>query len=233
MAILLGLDAHAGEWQKIAPGLSYQKISVKPERDPVTVHALKIDPRKIQIKPVFPPSSQNADKMRESSGALAVINANFFDTAGKTLGLVRVNGQTLHPEKKISWWSMLCISAGHTRIVHNTQYNDTACQHAIQAGPRLVVANSIPKLKTESSRKSAVGIQPNGQIVLVASEGEIPIIFLAELFAMPESKGGLGCPEALNFDGGSSTQLSVKAGALTLNVHGLVRVPVGLGLFAK
>lgn len=226
-------SAHAGEWAPVATGITYKLFNLQADRHSVALHAFQIDPRQVQIRPVFPGRNQYASKMRDDAGALIVSNANFFDPAGHPLGLVRISGHSLQHTKDISWWSVLCLQNDRARIVHSSRYVEGSCLHALQAGPRLVVANTIPKLKTESSRKTAIGIQPSGKFILVVTEREIPILDLAHLFATPERDGGLGCPEALNLDGGSSTQISVRAPHLRLDVAGLVRFPVGLGVFAK
>lgn len=235
MSAVWGINrpTRAEEWHTIDTGIAYKKFSLRSQKNQVVLHALRIDPRQTQIHPVFPGRNQYAEKMRQEAEALVLSNANFFDTSGGPLGLIRINGQTLKPLRAVSWWSVLCIKANRASIVHASQYTDAACTHALQAGPRLVIANSIPKLKSESSRKTAVGIQPGGQLVLVVTEGEIPITELAQFFARPEKSGGLGCPEALNLDGGSSTQLSVKTASLRFEVNGLSRFPVGLGVFAR
>jgi uncharacterized protein YigE (DUF2233 family) len=81
---------------------------------------------------------------------------------------------------------------------------------AIQAGPRLVVNGKVPKLKSEISQKTAIGINRKGEVILLTTLYPFSVNELAKLMAKPESKGGLGCRYALNLDGGSSSQLYAR-----------------------
>jgi len=50
----------------------------------------------------------------------------------------------------------------------------------------------------------------------------------ARFLADPSEKGGVGCVDALNLDGGPSTQLAVKLPALKLSLLGRWGVPNAL-----
>jgi len=94
-----------------------------------------------------------------------------------------------------------------------------------------VVNGRTPRLKEEISPKSAVGIDKDGNLILIATEGSVEINKLAKLLAKPEKQGGAGLSQALNLDGGSSTQFYFKSGDRELSIPGLAKVPVGLGVF--
>jgi len=64
-------------------------------------------------------------------------------------------------------------------------------------------------------------------IVLVVSTKAETTGF-ARFLADPPEKGGLGCGDALNLDGGPSTQLVVKLPALALSLAGGWGVPNAL-----
>lgn len=230
---LVPFSTSALDWIEAGNGLSYKKISLGSEGGQTELHAFKFKPSELVIRPVYHKSSSTARRMAKQTDALLVLNANFFDTGNAPLGLVTIDGKTIHPMKDISWWAVFCVKNRKALIVPSRAYREGMCDQAVQAGPRLVVNGFVPKLKDESSRKSAVGVTPSGEAIFAVSEGPVRIADLAETFRKVESQGGLGCPNALNLDGGSSSQLYVKSGKFILDVPSFVRVPVGLGVFPR
>lgn len=228
--ILFTNPAHA-TWVEIDDGLFYQKIALDNGKISGFLHALKIAPKKFHLRPIMDKKRSNVRDMAKTSGALAVINANFFDTDGKALGLVVMDQKQVVNKKDISWWSIFCVNDKEAKIFHSSQFRSGQCDNAIESGPRLVIDGVIPKLKEEYSRKSAVGIRRNGDVIFVVSDKPLAISRLAEFLKMPENQGGLDCRNALNLDGGSSSQLYVKTKKMGFHIAGFSRVPVGLGVF--
>jgi len=224
---------YANSWKELAPGLHHKILTINYDNTSAQLSALKVNLKQIDLRPIYDTKRKTVREIANESKAIAVINANFFDEEGKVLGLVKIANQTKHPKKKISWWSVLCINKSRASIVHSSKHYDGQCYHALQAGPRLVVNGSIPKLKEESSQKSAIGLISSNEAVIVTSRRPLPIKILAETFKKPESDGGLGCRDALNFDGGSSSQFYVNAGEFMLNIPNFTKVPAALGVFSK
>jgi uncharacterized protein YigE (DUF2233 family) len=99
---------------------------------------------------------------------------------------------------------------------------------AIQCGPRLVIDGYIPDFYPEISARSGIGIDPSGRIVLAVTEqGELTL----RQFAL--ALKAFGCVDALNLDGGPSTQLFLKAGKTLLDVPGGYGVPTALLLVPR
>lgn len=231
ISILTGIPNRllASDWNVLAQGLSYKKITLQTK----TIHVFKINPQYHLLKPIIEKET-TVKNMAQNSGALLTINANFFDESGKPLGLVIQDGKELNPFKDISWWGIFYQENFQAHMIHSSQLKQTSSiKNAIQAGPRLVVNGTIPKLKSQNSAKSAIGINKKGEIFVVATLDSIDVIELAELMSKPEIRGGLGCMNALNLDGGSSTQLYAKIGDFELDLPNLATIPVGLGVFKK
>jgi uncharacterized protein YigE (DUF2233 family) len=225
----------AVEYRSLEKGLDYAVLQTEAA---TKLHLLKIDLALFTIKVLdardFKKETLPVKAFSEKSHALAAINANFFDAQNQPLGLVLQEGKLKSPAKKISWWASLLIKGDRARI--EKIYEKTAVlayDNGVQAGPRLVVAGRTPKLKEEFSPKSAVGLDRKGRLVLVVSEGGIEINGFAQLLAKQEKDGGVGLFNALNLDGGSSTQFFAKAGDLNLSLPGFSRVPIALGVFRK
>lgn len=232
-------SVHAANWQELDTGIFYQKITIQRNPSvsrPAVVHVFKIDSKKYEFRPLLaaPNKKSPINRMAKKAGALIGVNANFFDPQGNSLGLVVSNKKTINPFKKISWWGIFQVKRSIPSIIHSSQwYKARSITTALQAGPRLVVNGRIPKLKTETSQKTAIGINKKREVILLTTLYPLEIKELAQLMAKPESKGGLGCVQALNFDGGSSSQMYARVGSFRLNLPSYVDVPVGLGVFRK
>lgn len=232
--LLFSITAHSELWRQIATGVSYRKLTIATDTVNVNLYALKTNLKQAVLHPILSKHPSSAKTMAETTGAIATINANFFDATTSPLGLVVSAKKSLHPVKVISWWGVFCVSGGVASVFTSSSYQDGICDEAIEAGPRLVVnGDVVAKLKDEHSRKTAIGITPQGEVILVASDLPITTTRLANVLRTPESQGGLGCVNALNLDGGSSSQIFVKAGDFELNMPGFAAVPVGLGVFRK
>lgn len=172
--------------------------------------------------------------MGKRSNAFISMNANFFDESNTPLGLVMKDQKILVPLRPVSWWGVFSIRNSSPSIVHTTEFfPNPATSMAIQAGPRLVIKGTIPKLKNGFSRKTAVGISRKGEIVLIVTERPVEMSHFAEYLSLSERKGGLGLVDALNLDGGGSTQLYATIDSFSLNVAGYSGIPVALGVFEK
>jgi exopolysaccharide biosynthesis protein len=227
--------AWALDYRPLEKGLDYATLQTELG---TKIHVLKIDLKRFEAKVLdardLKSSTMAVKTLAEKSHALAAINANFFDSDGKPLGLVLQNGKLKNPPKKVSWWASLLLKDEAIEIARNVGAEASLkYQNGIQAGPRLVVNGKTLKLKEEFSPKSAVGIDRQGHLMLIATEGGIEINQFAAWLAKKEKAGGMGLWQALNLDGGSSTQFFAKAGDLNLWVSGLAKVPVALGIFRK
>jgi uncharacterized protein YigE (DUF2233 family) len=189
-------------------------------------HVLRIDPAKAQlrVRDVRAGSeARTAAQVRRSGGHLAVINAGFFDLDGSPMGLLISDGRQLQKLRPVDWGVLYLDSSG-AHIVHTRDFRHRpGMLQAMQSGPRLVVDGEVVKLKPQSSRRSAVGIDGSGRVVLMATEQSLGAAELARTLR------DLGCLQALNLDGGPSAQLSLALSeGSDVEVVGGVPVPVAL-----
>jgi uncharacterized protein YigE (DUF2233 family) len=173
------------------------------------VTAIRVAPNRIRV---VGGTTLDAAGWRARTRALAVINGGYFDANGRSLGLrISLNKRTsnLHPAD----WGVFYIKGDAARIVHTSAYKalrdagkTTRVLEAIQCGPRLVVNGKPTRLKPQWARRSGIGIDRSGQVILAVADGELSFAAWQRLWA---SRNGLDCPNALNLDGGGSTQLSL------------------------
>jgi len=231
--IPLAWSSPATHWQSLAPGLAYARLEDFPTFPQGYLHAFRIDLAHYQLRVspvVIQPLSAQFAQLYKTHQALLVVNGGFFVTrvTGLTsLGLRIDQYNVLSPPRKTKWWDIFYIKNQHAYIVPNGQFSLTpAIDFALQAGPRLIVDRRVASiLKAGSDARTAVCIQSPQQIVIVATENVLlSTQGLAEIFQRTEAQGGLNCQQALNLDGGHSTQLYAQIGDFSLQVLGYSRV---------
>lgn len=216
----------AERWQKIASGIEYQDLEGGILTPWSHIYAFKIDLNKNKLALVsakqLNAKNASADQFAQYSNALLSINGGFFDQEFKPLGL-RINNRKLkNPLKFISWWGIFYVKNNKPYISNvNHFYPDNQIDFAIQSGPRLLIHGKIPPLKPGVADRSALGITADGKvIILVSTNAAMTTAELAHLLKTPP----LHCTDAINLDGGSSSQLYAHIGSFQLNVHGFSNV---------
>ncbi len=173
-----------------------------------------------------------ARRFVEETGARAAINGGFFDPKGMAMGLRVSGGRQLVAYRKVDW-GVYFIREGRPKLVHARDWKaDPRVDFAIECGPRLVHAGAPFKLKPNLHRRTAIGHGADGRVVLLVTLDPVDLNDLAAGMARPTSEGGLGLVEALNLDGGPSTQLEIDAeGASRWSLLGLTGVADAVAVF--
>ncbi|MGL5743496.1 MAG: phosphodiester glycosidase family protein [Legionella sp.] len=215
-----------GYWQKVHNGIEYQDLAGGILAPWTHIYVFRIDLQKNRIALVNAKKlglkNASADQFAEHSKALLSINGGFFDHEFNPLGLRINNKNQQNPLKRISWWGIFYTKnnkASISSLKHFTQDGDIDL--AIQSGPRLLIQRKIPSLKPGEADRTALGITEDGKIIiLVSTNAAMSTNKLAHLLRSPP----LSCVDAINLDGGSSSQLYAHIGSFLLNVHGYSNV---------
>lgn len=176
----------------------------------------------------------------KSSGARVCINSNFFDEQGRPLGVVMSRGIIHNPIHRGggTLTGVLYSTQTALRISHRERFLPEGVIEATQAGPRLL-ANGVPieglKSSALSSNLSGACLDSENRLILFrVASGMFGCTFyqLQQLLTRPE----IGCRDAINFDGGGSSQLFISAeqtspSSTDESYPGEDDVPVALGLF--
>lgn len=228
----------AYNWNLLADGIVYAKYSFETgPQERTTIHVFQIDPMKVRLDVVVAdkskPQGMIVDDLARRNKAAIVINGGFFSEERKSIGLLVQSGKTINPIHKTSWWSIFGIKNGQPFITTPKEFAPSAdVEMAVQAGPRLVIDGTIPKLKEGVAPRSVVGITKDNKVVLVVTE-DIPISLqeLAKRMKNSRFEGGLECVNAMALDGGGSTQLYAKIKKFNLSIEGLSYITNGLAVF--
>ncbi|MBZ0270532.1 phosphodiester glycosidase family protein [bacterium] len=235
--------ADAGYWMPLAPGVERRVVRVtRGDRYPLSIYAVRFHPKKIRFGVVAPDKARIDDapieELVESARAVAMINGPFFAKDRKAVGLVIAAGKTISGFAPASDdEGVFFVRGGVPHLAHRDNFREHGVTEAVQSGPWLV-RNGAPQMDFRNAdrvtRRSAVGRDGAGHILFVATDTVISGITLGDLshlLALPIGQGGFGCVDALNLDGGTSTQLVLRTRDDNHLVRGFVNVPVYLAAF--
>ncbi len=238
LALCFSTLAWGAEWKQLSPGLEYKTIQPVPELKSGIVHAFRADLAHYRLILAFPSktmTTENVEQLTKDHHALLGINGGFFDQRLQSLGL-RVNDQVIkNPLRRVSWWGVFYIQNKKAHIVSQRKYAARqSIEFAIQSGPRLLIHGKIPALKPGIANRTALGITQSGKVIILATEN-LPLTTheLALLMRQPEAQNGLNCRDAINLDGGTSTQLYAQIDQFKLKVTGLKHIADAVLLVAR
>ena len=161
-----------------------------------------------------PQDSQSLPSALARVKAFAGSNGGYFHNDHTPLGLVVVEGKTLHPFERAKLLSgVLGVRKGRIELVRSGQFRKGEdLQEALQAGPWLLEKGApVAGLDEQRlARRTIVASDAKGQWAIIVTSP----VTLADAARMLSVKGIAGpwiIANALNFDGGSSTALHAEA----------------------
>lgn len=226
--ILIGLHfaMASNDWRPLAPGIDYKDLVTTRFTPWSHIHAFRINLQENTLslataKDIHHDFAAVSD-YAQYTHALIAINGGFFDKNYHPLGLRIRHHQQLSPLKLISWWGVFYTKQGHAYLSSAKRFKQTEhVDFALQSGPRLIINGRIPSLRPGLDERSALGITQDGHVIILVTEhAAITTTELAQLMKAPP----LNCINALNLDGGSSSQLYAKIKSFQLHVHGFSNV---------
>ncbi len=186
-------------------------------------------------------SAKNLCKLSKSS---LCINANFFDENGETLGLAIKQGNIAHKMHKGGnvLTGVFFTKRDSAEIVSRADFNPNGVLSAVQAGPRILVKGTpVAGLRdsTSTSRRSGVCIDKKQRVVFFIVSSGFTGVSLQQLERVLIADQ-VQCQDALNFDGGGSSQMYVSdllpeasSDKLPMDIEGRDEVPVVVTLTKK
>jgi exopolysaccharide biosynthesis protein len=220
----------SSQFLAVAPGIAHVAFQVRSrDAESFSGHAFKIDLEVAELRLMHaggPSSRRTVEEIVAPYPAVVAVNASFFDTEGRAMGLAVDEGQVMASRRQRSWGALV-VDGKKARIMPGADIQDSLAHRLIVQGiPRLVVGGKVQQLKPQIAERTGVCAEGNVVVLVVSTKAEATAF--ARFLADPPSKDGLGCWDALNLDGGPSTQLVVKLPALALSVPGGWGVPNAL-----
>lgn len=213
------LYPQTASWRAIAPGVEMRTFKTSPQDGSVPVIAFRVSPSRIRV---VTGASLDAPGWRKRTKAIAAVNGGFFDTEGQSLGLRIADGKRISRLRSVDW-GVFYVRNGRARIMHTSDFKmRSGITQAVQCGPRLVADGRVVKLKDQWARRTALGVDENGKVIVAITDGQLGFRQWAALWA---SKNGFNCRNAMGLDGGGSTQLSLRTQTQSLEIGGYTDVP--------
>ena len=211
----------------VAPAVSKPRM-VKVSVSGITIEAVLFDSRTHKLFVADQPQgpgSRFADGRAAAAelGGIAAINASFFTPKGEPLGLVVSGGKRIGSlNRASSLGSGFYVDDGRPSLIRRSKFNGSAVIEAVQAGPFLVEKRrGVSGLSNQSPRARSFIATDGGYRWLIARTGACSLSQLASALEN-QSLAGTKIQDALNLDGGRSSELFV---ASTIEPGSVLRRP--------
>ena len=232
-----------GAWKTLDPGIEHRKMTLE-RSEPSYSFDLKLFRFGIdRVLPRIVSSGQfqlkagDAKSLAQRSGAVATINANYFDEKGKPLAFLKTATEEINRNvsKHALYTGLFGMRDSMPFIVHRDDFHLTQAQEAVQSGPLLLNAGEALQAisgTSRYSRRAVIGIDKQQRLIIGVTDtvlGGLSLVELQELFLNPHWQ--LDTPDLLNLDGGGSAQLYIKTKSYEEFISGTSEVPVVIGFF--
>jgi len=237
--------AEPGYWLPVTRGVERRTVTVRRGGSyPLELFAMRVTPSKVDIRVLVSEPDEIGNNsigvLAEKMDAIAMINGSFFNPDLGILGLCVSQGKVVSPLARYGCNDGVFFTRGKKAgLVHRDHYHGSGVENAVQTGPWLVRNRKIQegfRGKDRVTRRSCVGMDKKGRVVLVVTDSifsGITLTHLARLLAAPSEEGGFACVDALNLDGGTSTQAVLRTPDENHLVRGFLNVPVLIGVFPE
>lgn len=234
-----------GAWRTVQKGVEQRKLALvraEPNHQ-LELKLLRFDRQFITARVLASSEWQwkgaTAKSFVEKSGAIAAINANYFDERGRPLAYLKSENKEINRavSKHALYTGVFTVIDGNPAVLHRDDFTPAQASAAVQSGPLLL--NRGAPVETmrglgRYARRTVIGIDKDGRMIIAVTDavlGGLSFVELQELFS--NAKWQLDTPDLLNLDGGGSSQLYFKSGKLEESVPGTSEVPVAIGFFVK
>lgn len=232
-------------WQIASGGMEVRKIRIRVSGgESAGMTAVRIDPERFDIrlrwqkKGRFP--SATAREIARLTGAAVVVNAGYFDENGRPLGYFRAekklfNSRLLFRGRKralhLGAVFYVMKNSGKVGMATREDFDSRGVREAFQAGPYLVRdGRPDPGLDAyrefrRADRRTVLALEKRGRLIFMVSEElgrGISWCELQRFLPRPKAGGGMAVVEAMNLDGGSSSQMYMKGGDRTFYLSGRI-----------
>lgn len=235
----------AGSWKAIQRGVDFRNIALERSQPGYTLELklLRFDSQLIAPRILYASElslkAATAKVFAEKTGAIAAINANYFDTNGRPLAYLKTLTKQFNPgvSRHGLYTGVFGVRDAAPFVTHRDQFQPALVSEALQSGPLLLLHGAPVEIMPglgRYARRSAIGVDKDGHVIIAATDAVIGGMSFAELQELfSASKWQIQTLDLLNLDGGGSAQIYVKSGKFEEWLAGTSEVPVAIGFFAR
>jgi hypothetical protein len=236
---------NAGRWKTIQPGVEHRKVTLEREAPANTLDLtlFRFDTSLIAPRVIYAAhyDLKTADVriLAQKTGALAAINANYYDPEGKPLAFLKTATKTINARVSPAaiYSGIFAVKDRRPFFANRNDFVPDQADEGVQTGPLLLLggsAQAITGAHPRPSRRALIGTDKDHRLFIAVTDkllGGLSWPELQELFTAPQWQ--LQAQDLLALDGGASAQLYLKSGKYEEMIPGTAEVPVAIGFFAK
>lgn len=232
------------KWESIDSGVEYKKITIYLGESfkRTVLKFVRLDPALFNVKIITTGSQDSASgffvgNLSKKNGAVVIINGSYFDENRSPLGFLVSDGKIINKRVVTNWLysGLFYVKEGKPGLLNRKDFpKKINVDQALQAGP-LLIANGKPEnIRNihKSHFRSGLGLTGNNKICVYATETKYNGISwheLQQLLLLP----GVNLRQAMNLDGGGSTQMALRTTGKNEYIKGTSKIPVAIGFYKK
>ena len=235
----------AGRWTAVQRGIEFRKMALERSEPASTIDLklLRLDPKTVVPRVLtasqFQLKAASAKTFAEKSGAVAAVNANYFDENGRPLAYLKSIEKEINRSvsKHALYTGIFGMSDATPFVVHRDDFQPGQSTEALQTGPLLLNRGAPVEVLSgvgRYARRSVIGMDKESRVIVAVADAVIGGLSFGELQELfRNGMWQVNAVDLLNLDGGGSAQLYVKAGKFEEWLPGTAEVPVAIGFFLK
>jgi exopolysaccharide biosynthesis protein len=229
-------------WIPAVKGIEYAQLTLlNLDKKWGSIVAVRIDPAAVMFRIYYHPGKRETIPQwaTELPGAALIINANYFHPNGHPVGMVRIGNGILNPPTDRPDSGQFQVSDETPSIGPLVTKSSTKPSklyiESFEAFPLLVrgtqpITTYSDDTAMEKARRTVIALDDTGHILIF-------VTWPTEM-TLPEMThwlltSGLSIVDALNLDGGASTQIHLISAELSQALQGDASVPVVLAAFPR
>lgn len=224
-------------WLAGRPGVEMRRIDVQQDGKSAPLVIVRVDPAAVRLRVAYAPDEpRSLRSWFKQSNPILAINGGFFTEEYRTTALLVSDGAPIG-ESYAGFGGMLAVAPDGSvsiRPLRDESYDPAEpLDQALQSFPMLILPGNIPaeiEDNGERSRRSALALDQSGRLLIIAAPSAG---WTLRGLAAWLSQSDLAIDRALNLDGGSSTGMYLKDGALEETIDSFGPLPTVLLVEAK
>lgn len=234
-----------GPWKTVQKGIDLRKLALERAQ---SAYVLDLKLFRFETGSIAPRVIYGADHdlkladvkiLAQKTGAIAAINANYYDPEGRPLAFLKTAAKTVNSRVSPAaiYSGIFGVKDRQPFIAHRDHFLPAHADEAIQSGPLLLLggnAQATTGVPSRPGRRALIGIDKDQRLFIAVTDtllGGLSWAELLELFSAPQWQ--LQAHDLLALDGGGSAQVYIKSGKYEELIAGTAEVPVAIGFFPK